>query len=54
MGFLYYNIILKDKEIWSLYKLLLKKEFNTSSKNSEDLSLVRILLITKVILRDIY
>ncbi len=54
MGFLYYNTILKDKEIWSLYKLLLKKELNVGSENSKDPSLVSILLAAKAILRDVY
>ena len=39
-GFLYYNTTLKDEEIQSSYKLLLKKELNKSNKNSEDPSLV--------------
>ena len=53
-GFPYHNTILKDEEIWSSYKLLPKKEFNTGSENSEDPSLVRILLIAKAVLRDVY
>jgi hypothetical protein len=56
-GFPYYLTILKDEEIWSLYKLLPKKEFNTGSKGIEDTkdpNLVRILVIAKIILRDIY
>jgi hypothetical protein len=53
-GFLYYNIILKDKEIWSLYKLLPKKKLDTGSKNIKDPNLVRILLTAKTVLRDAY
>jgi hypothetical protein len=54
IGFLYYNTILKDEEIWSLYKLPPKKELNISSKNTKDLNLVRILVAAKAVLRDAY
>jgi hypothetical protein len=54
MGFLSYLTILKDKEIWSSYKLLPKKELNTGSKDTKDPSLVRILVAAKVVLRDAY
>jgi hypothetical protein len=54
MGFLFYLIILKDKEIWSLYKLLPKKELDTGNKNTKDPNLVQILVITKTVLRDVY
>jgi hypothetical protein len=46
--------ILKDEEIWSSYKLLLKKELNTGSEDAEDPSLVRILITAKAVLRDAY
>jgi hypothetical protein len=39
-AFLYHITTLKDKEIWGLYKLLLKKELNTDNKNAEDPNLV--------------
>jgi hypothetical protein len=45
---------LKDKEIWSLYKLLPKKKLNISNKNTKDLNLVWILVVTKAVLRDVY
>jgi hypothetical protein len=45
---------LKDKEIKSLYALLLKKALNANAKNAKDPDLVQILVITKAILRDIY
>ena len=54
MGFLYYLTILKDKEIQSSYKLLLKKELNIGSEDIKDPNLVRILVIAKAILRDAY
>ena len=54
MGFSYYLIILKDEKIWNLYKLLLKKEFNRNNKDFKNSILVRILVIIKAILRDIY
>jgi len=46
--------MLKDKEIWSLYKLPLKKELNIGSKNTKDPNLICILVIAKAILRDAY
>ena len=45
---------LKDEEIWSSYKLLLKKELNMGSEDSRDPDLIRILVITKAVLRDTY
>ena len=54
IGFLYYLTILKDKEIQSSYRLLLKKELNTSSEDTKDPHLIRILVIAKAILRDMY
>ena len=53
-GFLYHIPNLKGKEIWSLYKLLLKKELDSSSKNTKDPNLIRILGIAQTILRDMY
>ena len=38
--FLYYMSILKDKEIWSSYKLLPKRELETGSKDAKDPYLV--------------
>jgi hypothetical protein len=35
-AFLYYIITLKNKKIWGLYKLSLKKELNTGNKNAKD------------------
>jgi hypothetical protein len=46
--------MLKNKKIWSSYKLLLKKELDTGSKDAEDPSLVRILVAAKAVLRDAY
>jgi hypothetical protein len=46
--------ILKDKEIWSSYKLPLKKELDAGSENTEDPNLVRILVIAEAVLRDVY
>ena len=40
MEFSYYLIILKDKKIQSLYKLLLKKKFDINSKNTENPKLI--------------
>jgi hypothetical protein len=54
MGFLYYIIILKDEEIWSSYKLLPKKEFDTGNKDTKNPNLVRILIAAEAVLRDIY
>ena len=45
---------LKDEEIWSSYRLLPKKELNAGGENAEDPILVRILVIAKAVLRDIY
>jgi hypothetical protein len=53
-GFPYHMPILKDKEIWSSYKLLPKKELNTGSKDTKDPNIVRILVIAKAVLRDAY
>ena len=39
-GFPSHLATLKDKEIWSSYKLLLKKELNTGSENTKDPDLV--------------
>jgi hypothetical protein len=46
--------MLKNKEIWSLYKLLLKKELNAGSEDTKDPNLVRILVIAEAVLRDTY
>jgi hypothetical protein len=46
--------MLKDKEIWSLYKLLLKKELDAGNKDAKDPNLVRILLAVETVLRDAY
>ena len=54
MGFPYYIIILKDEKIWNSYKLSLKKELNTGNKGIENPNLVRILIIVKTVLRDMY
>jgi hypothetical protein len=53
-GFLYHNTILKNKEIWSSYKLLPKKELDAGNKDAKDPNLVRILLAAEVVLRDAY
>jgi hypothetical protein len=53
-GFLYHITTLKNKEIWSSYKLLPKKELNTGNKNPKDLNIVRILVAAKAVLRDTY
>ena len=53
-GFPYYLTMLKDKEIWSSYKLPPKKELNASSEGTKDPDLVRILVAAKAVLRDIY
>jgi hypothetical protein len=53
-GFPYHNARLKDEEIWSSYKLLLKKELNKGYENIEDPNLVRILIAIEAILRDAY
>jgi Lhr-like helicase len=53
-GFPYHNTMLKDEEIWSSYKLPPKKELDAGSENSEDPSLVRILLAAEAVLRDAY
>lgn len=37
-----------------MYKLLLKKELDSSSENSEDPELVRILVAAEAMLRDVY
>ena len=46
--------MLKNEKIWSSYKLLLKKEFDTGSKDAEDPKLIRILIVAEVVLRDAY
>jgi len=46
--------ILKDKEIWSSYKLPPRKELNGGNKNTEDPNLVRVLVIAEAVLRDAY
>jgi hypothetical protein len=53
-GFLFHLITLKDEEIWSSYKLLLKKELNTGSEDAKDPNLVRILVVAEAVLRDAY
>jgi hypothetical protein len=53
-GFPYHLTTLKDEEIWSSYKLLLKKELNAGSEDTKDPNLVRILVIAKAALRDAY
>lgn len=53
-GFPYHMLNLKGEEIWSSYKLLLKKELDSSSKNTEDPDLVRILAAAEAMLRDAY
>jgi len=53
-GFPYHMPNLKGEEIWSLYKLLPKKEPNSSSENTKDPDLVRILAVAEAILRDTY
>ena len=53
-GFPYHLTTLKDEEIWSSYKLPLKKELNTGSEDTKDPKLVRILVIAKAVLRDAY
>jgi orsellinic acid/F9775 biosynthesis protein OrsD/helicase-like protein/RAD3-like DEAD/DEAH box helicase len=47
-------ITLKDKEIWSSYKLPPKKELDASSENTADPNLVRILVAAEAVLRDAY
>jgi len=54
MGFPYHLTTLKDEEIWSSYKLLLKKELNVGSEDTKDPNLIRILVIAKAALRDVY
>jgi hypothetical protein len=46
--------MLKDKKIWSLYKLPSKKELNIDNKNTKDLNLVWILVAVKAVLRNVY
>jgi hypothetical protein len=53
-GFLSHLTTLKDKEIWSLYKLLPKKKLDAGSEDTKDPNLVRILVIAKTILKDTY
>ena len=53
-GFLSHLTTLKDEEIWSSYKLPLKKELNAGSEDAEDPKLVRILVAAKAVLRDAY
>jgi hypothetical protein len=45
---------LKDEEIWSLYKLPLKKELDRDSEDAKDPHLVGILVAAKAVLRDAY
>jgi hypothetical protein len=54
IGFLFYIAKLKDKEIWSLYKLPPKRELDIDSKDAEDPHLVRILVTAEAVLRDAY
>ena len=53
-GFLSHLTTLKDEEIWSSYKLPLKKELNAGSEDAKDPKLVRILVAAEVVLRDAY
>lgn len=53
-GFLYHLTTLKDEEIWSSYKLPLKKELDAGSENAVDPKLVRILVAAEAVLRDAY
>lgn len=53
-GFPYHMPNLKGKEIWSLYKLLPKKDLDSSSENAKDPDLVRILAAAEAMLRDAY
>ena len=53
-GFPYHNTTLKDEEIWSSYKLPLKKELDRGCENTEDPNLVRILVTAEAVLRDVY
>jgi hypothetical protein len=53
-GFLYHMSNLKGEEIWSLYKLPPKKEPDSSSENTKDPDLVRILAVAEAMLRDAY
>jgi hypothetical protein len=54
MGFPSHLATLKDKEIWSSYKLPPKKELNAGSENAEDPNLIRILVIAEAVLKDVY
>jgi hypothetical protein len=45
---------LKDKKIWSLYRLPPKKELNKGSKDTQVPDLVRILVVVEAVLRDTY
>jgi hypothetical protein len=44
----------KEKEIKTLYALLLKKVLNADTKDDKDPELVRILVAAKTVLRDAY
>jgi hypothetical protein len=44
----------KDKEIKTLYALLLKKVLNADTKDDKDPGLVRILVAAEAVLRDAY
>tara|TARA_R110002033_G_scaffold159550_1_gene195849 strand:+ start:365 stop:532 length:168 start_codon:yes stop_codon:yes gene_type:complete len=46
--------MLKDEEIWDLYKLPPKKKLDISSEDAEDPQLIRILVAAKAILKDAY
>ncbi|KAF8853058.1 hypothetical protein BDZ45DRAFT_749007 [Acephala macrosclerotiorum] len=47
MAFLYHTTTLKDEKIWSSYKLPPRKELDTGSKDAEDPSLARVLVVVE-------
>ncbi|KFZ15852.1 hypothetical protein V501_02516 [Pseudogymnoascus sp. VKM F-4519 (FW-2642)] len=49
-----HTAMLKDEEIWSSYKLLLKKEVDGGAEGATDPNLVRILAAAEAMLRDAY
>ena len=53
-GFPHHLTTLKDEEIWSSYKLLLKKELDEGGEDAKDPNLVRILVVAEAVLRDAY
>jgi hypothetical protein len=54
IGSPYHLTMLEGEEIWSSYKLPLKKELDAGGENAEDPNLVRILVAAEAILRDAY